>query len=74
MSFNCLEWVALSLVFGTPPPPNFVVLFVDDWGWGDLGANCLHMGDVPGAQPDALDKEVACHGTLFLHIWCFSSS
>ena len=21
------------------PPPNFVIIFGDDWGWGDLGAN-----------------------------------
>ena len=21
------------------PKPNFVILFGDDWGWGDLGAN-----------------------------------
>ena len=40
--------------------PNVLILFVDDWGWGDLGANCFAMGDVPGAQPDMLDKEVAC--------------
>ena len=29
-------------------------------GWGDLGANCLAMAEVPGAQPGLLDKETAC--------------
>ena len=44
--------------------PNVLILFVDDWGWGDLGANCFAMGDVPGAQPDMLDKEVACDSAM----------
>eukprot|EP01046_Picozoa_sp_COSAG06_P027250 COSAG06_NODE_2395_length_6958_cov_4.127132_1_plen_131_part_00 len=37
-----------------------LILFVDDWGWGDLGANCFAMAAVPGARPDRLDKETAC--------------
>ena len=42
----------------TSDKPNFVILFVDDWGWGDLGANCLAAKEVPGAN--TLDKETAC--------------
>ena len=42
------------------PRPNVLITFVDDWGWGDLGANCFAMGEVPGARPDRLDKETAC--------------
>lgn len=22
--------------------PNVLILLVDDWGWGDMGENCLH--------------------------------
>jgi len=40
--------------------PNVLILFVDDWGWGDMGANCLHASDVPGAVPGMLDKETSC--------------
>jgi len=39
-------------------PPNFVIMFVDDWGWGDLGVNCLAAKQVPGAN--SVDKETAC--------------
>lgn len=28
--------------------PNVVILFVDDWGWGDMGANCLAAAEVSG--------------------------
>ena len=30
-----------ALADPTPRTPNVVIFFVDDWGWGDLGANCL---------------------------------
>eukprot|EP01050_Picozoa_sp_SAG11_P028181 SAG11_NODE_7439_length_1143_cov_1.634100_2_plen_150_part_00 len=40
--------------------PNILILFVDDWGWGDLGANCFAMDAVPGARAERLDKETAC--------------
>ena len=28
-----------SLALGNALPPNFAIVFGDDWGWGDLGAN-----------------------------------
>jgi arylsulfatase A-like enzyme len=34
-------------------PPNFVVVLVDDWGWGDLGANGF------GAETPSLDRYAA---------------
>ena len=52
----------LSLLFYAPtncvsPKPNFVVLFGDDWGWGDLGANW--PDDAAGMTPhlDAIAAE-----------------
>ena len=41
-----------------PSRPNFLILFVDDWGWGDYGVNCLTASEVPGAN--SIDKETAC--------------
>jgi len=35
------------------PPPNFVVVLVDDWGWGDLGANGF------GAETPNMDSYAA---------------
>jgi arylsulfatase G len=51
-------WSLLSAVAAASaaPKPNFVVLFGDDWGWGDLGAN---WPDAAGMTPnlDALAGE-----------------
>ena len=52
---------AVSQTFANVPiafRPNVIVLFVDDWGWGDLGANCLAAKEVPGAN--SIDKQTAC--------------
>ena len=55
--------------------PNFLILFVDDWGYGDLGLNCLTAKDVPGAH--SLDRETSCstaHGsTLTPHLDALAS-
>ena len=40
------------------PPPNFIVVLVDDWGWGDLGANGF------GAETPNMDR-YAARGVLF---------
>lgn len=52
--------------------------WTDDWGWGDLGANCFAMGAVPGAHPDRLDKETACdtatNRTLTPHLDALAAS
>ena len=29
-------------------------------GWGDLGENCLHAAEVPGAKAGMIDKETTC--------------
>ena len=56
----------LSLLsIATPPQatggqPNFVILFADDWGWGDLGAN---FKAAAGMTPN-LDK-IASEGVRF---------
>eukprot|EP01047_Picozoa_sp_COSAG01_P035207 COSAG01_NODE_2685_length_7253_cov_6.363153_8_plen_79_part_00 len=35
-----------AVVLAAATPPNVLILFVDDWGWGDLGANCMAMEQV----------------------------
>ena len=50
------------LIFGVAAAkPNFVILFADDWGWGDLGAN---WPEAAGGMTPHLDQ-LASEGVRF---------
>ena len=42
--------LALAAAASAAAPPNFLVVLVDDWAWGDLGANGY------GAETPAMDR------------------
>jgi arylsulfatase A-like enzyme len=48
----------LACACAAAPPPNAIVFLVDDWGWGDLGANGF------GAETPSMDR-YAAKGVLF---------
>jgi arylsulfatase G len=52
--------LSTSAALSAGSKPSFLVLFVDDWGYGDLGENCLAASAVPGAQPSDIDFESSC--------------
>lgn len=49
----------LACACAAAPPPNAIVFLVDDWGWGDLGANGF------GAETPNMDS-YAARGVRFV--------
>jgi hypothetical protein len=47
----CWSWGAVTNTCGLAqaqaPPPNFVIIFLDDAGWGDMGANNPETVETP---------------------------
>jgi arylsulfatase A len=48
-------FIALMMLFGADRPPNVVIVFTDDQGWGDLG--CQGSTEIPTPHIDRLAEE-----------------